>query len=335
MKNLTELDKKILFELDKDGVASFSEIAETLGTTPQVVKYHYENFLDRGIIKNFWAFVDYDKAGYPIFWGYWLKFQGTTKEQEDEVFAFLQASFDFPIVMRSDGYADAFVALIAPDVFTHNSVLQDFLAKFGENVIVSDMVIGLSFKKFPRSYLIDQENTLKDFSLSGGTTERVKITSMDRRIISVLQVNGRTKLSSIAEKINVSRSFIYKHYQKLIKTKVITKTAFTFNHEKIGMKMYRNLFKVNESNKTKMEAFENYCAQHPNIINYVRTMGPWQAMIDFEVKDSAHLRTIIRDIRHDFSEIIKEIATNEIYKIDKFAQMKIEYPELAEKFGKL
>ena len=82
---LTELDKKILFELDKDGRASFSEIAREIGTSPQVVKYHYEQFMDRGVIKHFWAFTDYDKADFSFFWGYWLKFAGLTKEKEEIV----------------------------------------------------------------------------------------------------------------------------------------------------------------------------------------------------------------------------------------------------------
>ena len=66
--NITELDKKILFELDKDGRAGFSKIARAIGTTPQVVKYHYERLINTGIIKHFWAFIDYDKADYSFFW---------------------------------------------------------------------------------------------------------------------------------------------------------------------------------------------------------------------------------------------------------------------------
>jgi len=59
---LTEFDKKLLFELDKDGRASFTELAIMLDTSPQVIKYHYQKLEDEGILRHFWAFIDYDKA---------------------------------------------------------------------------------------------------------------------------------------------------------------------------------------------------------------------------------------------------------------------------------
>lgn len=77
--NLTELDKKILFELDKKGRASFSEIAKNIGTSPQVVKYHYQSLIDNRIIKHFWAFIDYDRAGYSFFGDIGLSFLARQK----------------------------------------------------------------------------------------------------------------------------------------------------------------------------------------------------------------------------------------------------------------
>lgn len=332
MKKLTELDRKILYELDKDGGVSFSDIARTVGTTPQVVKYHYHRFLDENIIKNFWAFIDYDKAGYPIFWGYWLKFRGLSKEKEEELYSFIKKSENFPIIMRSDGYADAMVGIIARNVFAHNKILQDFLSRFGNYVIMNDMVVGISFVKFPRSYLIGTENTEGIFEVSGGITEQMKLSSVDRRILSILQTDGRAKLSRVAEKMNVSRSLIYKRHEQLIKRGIITKTTFTFNHQLIGMKLYRNLFKIIEINKEESDKFYAFCLKHPNINNYVKIMGQWQIMIDFEVESSAHMRDILRTMKYQFKDTIQEIAVNEIYQIDKFSQMKIEYPELANQF---
>ncbi|KKQ04018.1 MAG: hypothetical protein US15_C0071G0009, partial [Candidatus Moranbacteria bacterium GW2011_GWF1_36_4] len=123
--NLTELDKKILFELDKDGRASFSEIARIIGSTPQVVKYHFEQMMEKGFIKHFWAFTDYDKLDYSFFWGYWLKFAGLTKDKETEMYAYFNAHQNIPIIQRADGYADVLIGIISRDIFHHNEVLQD------------------------------------------------------------------------------------------------------------------------------------------------------------------------------------------------------------------
>jgi len=101
MIKLTDLDKKILFELDRDGRASFSTIARNIGTTPQVVKYHFERLLEEGAIKNFWAFANFMAAVYPFFWAYWFKFSGLSKEKIEEIFASFRENKYMPIVFRA------------------------------------------------------------------------------------------------------------------------------------------------------------------------------------------------------------------------------------------
>lgn len=331
MAKITELDKKILYELDKDGRATFSQIAKELGTTPQVVKYHYHRFLDEGIIKNFWAFIDYDKAGYSTFWGYWLKFSGLSKEKETGLYEYLNSNLNIPIVMRCDGYADVLIAIIAKDVFEHNRILQDFLAEFGKYITMTDILVGIGFIKFPRSYLVDKENQKNIAYQSGGTTKIIKLSSVDRKILSILQIDGRIDLTKIAEILHVSKSLIYKRYNRLVEKEVISKTTFTFNHKELGMQLYRNAFKITRFDKEKMDKFYKYCLNHPNINNYVKVMGKWQVLIDFEVNNKEHMRDILREMRYEFNDIINEIAVNEIYKIDKFSQMVVEYPELIKK----
>ncbi|MFC1645297.1 Lrp/AsnC family transcriptional regulator [Patescibacteria group bacterium] len=327
MQKITILDKKILYELDKDGRASYSKIAKNVGTTAQVVKYHYHKLMDNEIIKNFWAFVDYDKAGYSFFWGYWMRFSGITKEEEREMYEYLNNHMNVPIIMRCDGYADALIAIIAKDVFQHNEILQEILTKYGRFITLSDILVGVGFVKFPRSYLLEKEND-GIFHISGGTTQVVKLSDMDRKIISLLQIDGRMELTKMAEILGVSIGFVHKRYKYLREKEVITKITYTLNHKELGLKLYRNAFKIKQFNKERNDELYQYCMRHPNINNYVKVMGQWQIMIDFEVKDRDELRDIIRDIKHKFNDIIFEVVVNEVYQIDKFTQMAIEYPNL-------
>jgi len=328
--NLTELDKKILFELDKDGRVSFSEIARIIGTTPQVVKYHYEQLVDNQVIKHFWAFTDYDKCDYSFFWAYWLKFAGLTKEKEAEMYADFNANQFIPIVMRSDGYADVMLALIAKDVIQHNEILQDIFTKYGAYITRSDIFVGLGFIKFPRTYLMNKENEFQKFAVSGGTTEKPKLSEADRKIISLLLQDGRMELTKIAKILNVSVGLVHKHFNKLEKDGVITKTAYTLNYQKAGLIFYRVLFKIVQFDQTRIDDLYKFCCVHPNIINYVKGMGSWELMLDIEIESREALRDLIREMKNQFKDIIRQVEINEIYQMDKFTQMAIEYPELLE-----
>jgi hypothetical protein len=57
-------------------------------------------------------------------------------------------------------------------------------------------------------------------------------------------------------------------------------------------------------------------------------MGSWQLMLDIEITSRSELRNLIRELKHNFQEIIQQIEINEVYQIDKFTQMAIEYPNL-------
>lgn len=329
--DLTELDKKILFELDLDGRASYSQIGRQIGTTPQVVKYHVENLLQKGHIQNFWAFVDYEKAGYSFFWAYWLKFSGLTKEKEEEIFSYFKQNKNMPIVMRCSGYADAMICITTKDVFFHNEVLKEYSVKFGKYTSMIEMVVGLGFESYPRTYLINQDNKEGAIYTSGETAGLIKISELERKMLSLLQIDGRMEFVKIAEILGISISYANEMFKKLVQKHVINKTALTLDYASLEIKAYRVLFRLLQFDEKRLETLHNFCVVHPNIKNYIPVMGNWQMMLDIEVENDEKLADLLRKMRYDFKDVIYEVATSEIKKIEKFSQMVIEYPELMKK----
>ena len=57
-------------------------------------------------------------------------------------------------------------------------------------------------------------------------------------------------------------------------------------------------------------------------------MGSWELLLDIEIETRDALRDLIREMKNQFKDIIRQIEINEIYRMDKFTQMAIEYPEL-------
>lgn len=225
------------------------------------------------------------------------------------------------------------IAIIAKDLFEHNNLLKEFLEKFDGFLRIKETSVGVAFRKFRRGYLVDQKDEVR-VSESGTQTEEVfKIKEIDSKIISLTQINGRIKYTEIAEILNIEPSQARRHYEKLVKNNVIKKVTYTLNPKEAGIKVYRLLVQV-YPDKELNESFFNFCREHPNIINYVYTIGNFQALLDVEVSGREELRDIIQKIQHNFPQIIGEIATNEIYKIEKFSQMAIEHPELEERISK-
>jgi Lrp/AsnC family transcriptional regulator for asnA, asnC and gidA len=233
--------------------------------------------------------------------------------------------------MRSDGYADVYICFISRDIYSFNEMLQKFFTKYGQNIISSDIFLGLGFVKFPRTYLIGKKNEFQKFALSGGTNEKIKLTEIDRKIMSLLLIDGRMEFTKIAKTLGVSIGLIHKRYLRLEKSGVITKTTFTIDYQKIGLLLYRVCFKIVQFDQARVDELYKFCCLHPNIINYVKGMGSWELHLDIEIESRAELRDLIRDMKNKFKDIIRQVEINEIYQLDKFTQMAIEYPDLLKK----
>lgn len=330
MIKLSELDKKILFELDRDGRASFSKIARNIGTTPQVVKYHFERLMDEGAIKNFWLFANFIAAGYPFFWAYWFKFSGLSKEKAEEIFASFRENKYMPIVFRSEGWADAMICIATKTIFHHNAELNKVLRSWGKNITMCEVGVGLDFQQFPRTYLAGRDNTEKTVYISGGETALAKINETEKKVMSVLQQNGRMEFTELGKVLGISTSMSHTAYNNLVRRKVARKTAMTLNHAVIGMKHFRVVFKIAQHNPERIEEFYNFCVVHRNIFNWIPVMGNWQLFLDIEIESHEGLRELIREMKFQFQDVIIQVEVNEIYKTEKFSQMVIEHPELLE-----
>jgi DNA-binding Lrp family transcriptional regulator len=65
---LDEVDKKILYELQKDARAtSSSDIAAELEISSSTVRNRIHSLEEEGVIRGYHIDIDYEKAGYPLF----------------------------------------------------------------------------------------------------------------------------------------------------------------------------------------------------------------------------------------------------------------------------
>ena len=327
---LSKLDKKILFSLDQDGRKSLSLVAKEVGSSVPVVKYHIEKLLEDGAIKNFWSFVDYNALGYDYFWGYWLKFTGANEEKRTEVFDYLQQHTHIPIVFRCDGFADVMIAIIAKDLFHHNDILNNFLGQFDGFIQVKEISIGVSFSKFNRNYISDHLTSEKVEISGKKPVSRHNIDTLDKKIISLTQKNGRIKFTQMADILDEHPLKIQRHYKKLVSSGIIQSTTYSLSPQKNGVHFFRLLLQI-ANDKSRVNDLFTFSKQNPHIIHYIKTIGAYQAMVDIEVFSREMLREIIQELYQRFTDLILNIEINEIYAIDKFSQMATEYPDLNER----
>ncbi len=323
-------DRKILYELDQDSRQSYSSIAKSLKTSPQVVKYRVENLYKSGILQYCWPMIEYRKPGY-FFGMYFIKLQNMDEKTEKEFFAYLNSHQFIPIIMRGEGYADLIIAICAKGIFHLKEIISGLNNRYSKNFREYDTTIPIGFTQFHRSYLIDAEKKGPKEAYSAFTGAEVREEALDeneRKVLSMLNYNARVPLVQIARKAGISEISAKNTVKKLEKAGIIQSYTILPNHVLLGKPRHRVLFKLANLTSDREKTLFTYCQLHPNIVHHISVIGYWDLVLDIEVERGEPFRRIIQEMKYKFSDIIQRVEPTYIYKIDQFRDIPIEYPKL-------
>ncbi len=150
--------------------------------------------------------------------------------------------------------------------------------------------------------------------------EKVKLDSKDKKILEQLQKNARQTIAEIAKKTGLPRDVVVYRIKKLEQSKVIRAHHTLLNPQKLGYPLYVyvlfSCYNIKPNEETK---FINYLKLHKQIIYVAKNSGKYDFTIGVCARDYMEFDEIIREIRHKFTDVIKDIEslpTIQEYKYD-------------------
>ena len=155
--------------------------------------------------------------------------------------------------------------------------------------------------------------------------EKARLDEKDRKILEQLQKNARLSIAQIAKKTSLPRDVVVYRIKKLEKEKVIRAHHTLLNPQKLGYPLYVYvLFACYNINPEEESKFISYLKEHKQIIYVAKNSGKYDFSIGVCAKDYMEFDDIIREIRQNFSNIIKDIEVLPViqeYKYDYMADL--------------
>ena len=150
----------------------------------------------------------------------------------------------------------------------------------------------------------------------------IKLDKKDKIILKTLEQNSRASIIDIAKKTNLTRDVVAYRIQKLIDQKVIFGFSTLLNPPKMGYPVVVYVcFALERANKQKEERFVKYLMSVKNVSYVASITGRWDYIIDIMAKDHGHMNDILKEIRHTFSEIIKEYEVMNMIEEHKYEEI--------------
>ena len=152
-----------------------------------------------------------------------------------------------------------------------------------------------------------------------------KTNKKDKKILEILTDNARSSISEIARKTGIPRDSVHYRIQRMIKSGVIRQFHTFVNHNKIGYPIYMYVsIELHNFNEEEENKFYSYLNQNPNVAHIAKLSGKFDALLGVIARDLEEFDNIIKDIRRNFSHIIKDYNTASIikeYKYDRFVDL--------------
>lgn len=315
MIKIDTIDKKILYELDKDARKSCREIGKKLRLSAEVVNYRIKRLEDLGIITAYTLAINLSKLNLIQF-KILLSFQHIKSEKLEKIIEKLKENKSVKWIVSCKGTWDLIISLEAFSLNEVEFLKSQVLSYFSQYVSKKAISICTEACTFNRTYF--SNNNQKNEMLLVDSEKGAELDDIDMRIIKKLSSNSRKSLVDIATELKTTVRIVNYRIKQLIKNKIITGFRLAIDYSKLGLQFYKLLIYLENPNEQEINNYISYFKNNKNLIHHVRVLGSWDFEPEFEVYSEQEFNDILIEMKDKFSDIIKNIEIITISKEHKF-----------------
>ena len=317
MKNIDATDKQILYQLDINSRQSFSTIGRKVNLDKGVVRYRIENLVSKGIIKDFYTYINAKKLGFiPIRLHFILQYMSSKKEQE--MIDFFMKNKLTTLVITTSGFFDMSVVFDISDINDFISLWKRIQQQFGYYIQKQFLTFFIDQISFVSSYLLlgtpQKSERRYSYLIKGGT--QVKYDKTDIDILKHLAPHARMSLTDLADNLDMSPNTISSRIARLKAKGVISGYRIRMDSQKLGFYFVKIYIKLRDYNS--ISTLIEYLRYNPYLTAVDRNTGNYQLELEFYLEDIVKIHQIMDDLINRYNFQIKDYTYITARKVHKY-----------------
>ncbi|NVK52488.1 MAG: Lrp/AsnC family transcriptional regulator [Flavobacteriaceae bacterium] len=316
---LDKIDKKILFEIDRNPTITIESLAKKTSSTIENVSFKISKLFKTGIIKYSMPIVNLDKLGFSIFL-FHIKISDINKSKiiidvfiTNEHIAWLVKTSKKNVLLG---------ALFAKSANQCNEILISITQSTNNNI--KEIQTSLVYEKYvlgQRYLIIDDKIT--DFMFDNSRiaydgVERDFLTVTERNILFNIRELKSNSLNNITEHTNYNLTQINQLIRDLKRRDIITKFQPVFDVKKMNYKWFLISLKTVWLTKEIKNKFIQYLHSITKIVHINCMLGTWDINFEIHVKNKKETEDILTVIEEKFPNLISQKDVQEILEEYKF-----------------
>ncbi|MEX0920460.1 MAG: Lrp/AsnC family transcriptional regulator [Candidatus Pacearchaeota archaeon] len=310
-------DKKILYELDKNSRATYSQISKATRISKETVRYRINNLTKEGVIRKFLTVINSSKLG-NSFYQITLKLQNIDEKKKRRIIDFLKDSNHVAWIGNLEGNYDIAFILYMKNQLELQKFVKILYEKFSKSIMRKTLSINLNAEFFNRDYLVNKKRTLIKKNSYESYDKFLKLDATDKKICSLLGKDARMSSVEISNKISISADSVSRRIKNLEKEGVIQGYTLVMNQDKMEQSHYKILLHLNNISKEKEDQMISVIRFNNKVIAIVKVLADWDYEIDLEVENINLMKEFTMELTNKFSEIIRDYESIRVINMPKY-----------------
>lgn len=299
-------DIKILYELDKDGRASYNQIAKNINKSKSFVQYRIENMIKKEIILDYIMVVDSSKLGFQTYDIFLQIF--SNNDDEKELIDYLLSKKEINCIQKTIGKFQLYISIFAKNLNELENFFLKILNEF-KNTISSYKILSIYRAYSPaHNYLFNNSFKSLNHNKEFLSSEKINLDNKDIKLLNLLENNPRASFNELASKLGSSLDNIRKRYNSLLKKEVILNIRPSIDANKLNYLHKIVLIKFKSSGLLQIENLKKHFLSLKNTIFVSYCFGEYDITGEFVFNS-------LKDFK-EFQENIFKKYSNEISLIE-------------------
>ena len=307
INKLVTLDYKILYELDGNARAAYSEIATKLKVSKQTVKNRMDKLIEDKIIKTFFTIVNEDNFGIkPLH--IFVALNKVSTEKYQEIIDYLLKNKKVAQVTACVGIYDLYFGIVGRNPEEIDKELSKFYEQFSELIKDKKIVFFIDTHLYGRDYLLNKKRSIIPINrgFHKPSKEKVVLKEADFKVLGCLSAEPRIAATEIAQRTGLTVQTVIKKIKFLEESHIIMGYSFLLDPLKIVNHQILVEFAVLTKDLEKKVV--TFCATNANALFVVKFLGEFNFSILVESLDHEEYREFVNEFKKEFSIYLKSFV---------------------------
>ncbi|MFA5084393.1 MAG: Lrp/AsnC family transcriptional regulator [Candidatus Paceibacterota bacterium] len=312
--NLDVKDKKILSILSANARIPLTLLSRKVGLSRDAVNYRIQNYEKKGVIQGYRTMVDISKFKYNAN-HLFIKLNNPSKGIERKI---LDRLIKYPFVravIKFSGKFDFEIAFVTKDIDDLDRVLTLIVndcSEFIQDYEVLTISKTFAAETFPPNF--------SEYGIERDLKKRAyqKIDKKDIEILKIISEDALLPLHEIAGKVRLSADAVAYRIKNMVNSETIIKFVPVINYTSLDYNLYTVLLNISGLDEKKEKILREFLSADKNTMWAVKTIGRFNVLIYFLVKNIDDLQDTMLRLRSLFPSQINHYETLIAYEEYKY-----------------